>query len=172
MQTSRPKPQRKRILLLDDDADLCAVLSALLEWHSFEVISVQRGVDGLREVMAQDFDAIVCDMFMPTMPGDMFHLAISKTKPHLRNRFVLITGTKDSPAVLEFVSREGLGVLYKPIATQDLVEMIESTIARNEAAMPPAEFVEKLQSSTRVEPKPEAKRVPQPKTASLERFSD
>ena len=62
----------KSILLLDDDVELADTLKLLLESRNYVVTTVKNGVEGLREVMSFDFDVIMCDMMMPTMPGDMF----------------------------------------------------------------------------------------------------
>src|SRR5688572_1363435 len=64
----------KSILLLDDDEQLSETLKALLEAHNFVVTLARNGVEGVREVMAMDFDVVICDMLMPQMPGDMFYL--------------------------------------------------------------------------------------------------
>src|SRR4030095_17078379 len=93
----------KSILLLDDDVELANALKELLQSRNFVVTTVSNGAEGLREVMALDFDAIICDMLMPHMPGDMFYLAVQRTKPHLCRRFIFITGHSDKPKVTEFL---------------------------------------------------------------------
>src|SRR5579885_1004854 len=91
----------KSILLLDDDVDLADTLKDLLESRNFLVTTARNGVEGLREVMELDFDVIMCDLMMPTMPGDMFYTAVQKAKPHLSERFIFITGHSDKPGVDE-----------------------------------------------------------------------
>ena len=41
----------------------------------------ERGVEGVHEVLASEFDAILCDMQMPTLPGDMFYRAVERMRP-------------------------------------------------------------------------------------------
>ena len=73
----------KRILLLEDDKDLAPMLECFLETNSFQVTTVSNGVQGLRKIMESDFDVILCDLVMPNLPGDMFYLAVERTKPRL-----------------------------------------------------------------------------------------
>ena len=120
----------KSILLLDDDVELSDALKSVLESHNFVVTTVGDGGEGLREVMQTDFEAIVCDLMMPGMPGDMFYLAVTKVKPHLADRFVFITGHKGNPKVDEFLESIDPVVLYKPVATDELVRMI-ALVMRN-----------------------------------------
>jgi DNA-binding response OmpR family regulator len=124
----------KSILLLDDDVELADTLKALLESRNFVVTTATNGVEGLREVMDLDFDVIICDMVMPSLPGDMFYLAVQKTKPHLCNRFLFITGHSDNPRVDDFLKKTNGLVLIKPVLNEELVPMISEILKRTEDA--------------------------------------
>src|ERR1700678_2653586 len=120
----------KSVLVVDDDTELAETLKELLEGYNFVVTVVGNGVEALREVMSLDFDVIVCDLLMPKMPGDMFYLAVQKTKPHLARRFLFITGHADNPKVDGFLkSIDGL-TMHKPVRTEDLVRMINRVLRR------------------------------------------
>ena len=124
----------KSILVLDDDIELADTLKALLENHNFVVTTATNGVEGLREVMDMDFDVIICDMVMPSLPGDMFYLAVKKTKPHLCDRFLFITGHSDNPRVDAFLKQTNGLVLIKPVLSEELVPMITEILNRTAAA--------------------------------------
>ncbi len=121
----------KNILLVDDDVELADTLKALLEGYNFLVTTVGNGVEALREVMRLDFDVIICDMLMPEMPGDMFYLAVQKTKPELCRRFLFITGHSGNPKVDSFLKRVNGLVVYKPVPTEELVRMISFVLKQN-----------------------------------------
>ncbi len=123
----------KSILLLDDDVELADTLKLLLESRNYVVTTAKNGVEGLREVMQMDFDVILCDLMMPTMPGDMFYLAVQKVKPHLCKRFLFVTGHSNDERVLDFLrNTDGLAI-FKPVPTDELVQMISLVLKRNEA---------------------------------------
>jgi CheY-like chemotaxis protein len=119
------------ILLLDDDAELADTLKELLQSRNFLVTTARNGVEGLREVMAMDFDVILCDMMMPTMPGDMFYLAVQKVKPHLCPRFLFITGYGDDPRTNDFLQKADGLVVFKPVPPEELLQMISLVLQRN-----------------------------------------
>ncbi len=122
----------KNVLLVDDDEDLAITLKALLETHNFIVTTACNGADALREVMAFDFDVIICDMMMPKMPGDMFYLAVQKTKPQMTNRFLFVTGHADNPKVDSFLKSINADVIFKPVLTDELVRMISLVLKQAE----------------------------------------
>lgn len=122
----------KSILLLDDDIELADTLKALLESRNFLVTTVKNGVEGLHEVMSMDFDIVMCDMMMPTMPGDMFYLAVQRTKPRLCNRFIFITGHSGNPKIDDFLKKVDAIVLYKPVSTKDLVNAISFVLKKSQ----------------------------------------
>lgn len=115
----------RSVLLVEDDIELALHLKSLLEVRDFMVTTVSNGAEGLREVMAFDFDAIICDMMMPKMPGDMFYVAVSRAKPHLCKRFVFITGHGGDQRVAEFIEKVHGVVLNKPVSGDDLVRSIQ-----------------------------------------------
>jgi DNA-binding response OmpR family regulator len=123
----------KNILLVDDDTELANTLKMLLESRNFIVTTVGDGVHALREVMAFDFDVIICDLLMPNMPGDMFYLAVQKTKPELCKRFLFVTGHGDDPKVEGFLKRVDGVALFKPVLTDELVRMISFVLQRGRA---------------------------------------
>ena len=124
--------QVKRILLLEDDEDFRDIIKDFLELHFYQVVTVKNGVEGVREIMASDFEIILCDMMMPTLPGDMFYLAVERMRPHLCDRFIFMTGYKGDGKVSEFVKKVNGTMLNKPFHVDDLLEMIAFVQVRSD----------------------------------------
>ncbi len=121
----------KSILLVDDDLELAETLKDLLESRNYVVTAVENGREALHEVMAFDFDVIICDMMMPHMPGDMFYLAVQKTKPELCKRFLFVTGHADNPKVEAFLKQIDGVVVFKPVLMDELLRMIALVLKRH-----------------------------------------
>jgi DNA-binding NtrC family response regulator len=130
--TELPELEIKNVLLLDDDVELVEALKALLESRNFLVTTVANGAEGLREIMSLDFDIIICDMIMPHMPGDMFYLAVKKTKPHLCSRFIFITGHSENPRVDRFLKEVNGPVLIKPVLADEMVSTISLVLKQTD----------------------------------------
>ena len=126
--------ERKRVLLLEDETELAAHLKELLESTGYVVTVVSNGAEGLQQLLAGDFDAIVCDMVMPNFPGDMFYLAVQRSRPHLCSRFVFTSGHRADPKIDLFIrSVRGL-VLWKPFEAHELLEALKTVINKGKAS--------------------------------------
>lgn len=125
-----PKSPRN-LLLVEDDTTYAEHLKLFLETSGFVVTLAKDGVEGLKKVMAADFDVIVCDMLMPNLPGNMFYMAVERTKPSLTKRFVFITGHDGDPKIASFLKQiRGLS-LFKPFQMHQLLETIEVILKKN-----------------------------------------
>lgn len=129
-------PDPRRILLLEDDGQLAANLKEILESHQYLVTIVSDGAAGLQQLLAADFDVIVCDMVMPGFPGDMFHMAVQRTRPHMCKRFVFTTGHRADPKIDAFIRRVKGLMLWKPFQVHELLDAIE-TVLRKSRSSPP-----------------------------------
>ena len=121
----------KTVLLLEDDPACAEMLRGFLESHSFQVTCVTNGADGVRQILDQDFDVLLCDLFMPHLPGDMFYMAVERTKPRLCGRFIFMTGYGANPKYEAFINKVKAPVLLKPFAMYDLLEVIYGILMKD-----------------------------------------
>ena len=119
------KREARHVLVVEDDSELAGMLDYFLRSRGYQVTSVSNGVDGLRSIMGRDYDAILCDMVMPQMPGDMFYLAVRRVRPHLCDRFIFITAHQERPRVKEFLNQVSEMVLRKPFNLDDLATLLQ-----------------------------------------------
>jgi CheY-like chemotaxis protein len=117
--------------MLEDDSHCAKMLRDFLESHSFRVTCVTNGADGVRQILDQDFDVVLCDLFMPHLPGDMFYMAVERTKPRLCRRFVFMTGYGANPKYEAFIDKVKAPVLLKPFLLSDLLGVIYGVLMQN-----------------------------------------
>lgn len=119
-QPQMAKVEALKVLLLDDQEDFRDTMRDYLISRFYKVTEASNGVEGLREIMRDTFDLIVCDMKMPKLSGEMFYWAVTRVRPAARLRFVFITGYQNDPTVVHFFRRIQATVLYKPFKLEDL----------------------------------------------------
>jgi len=124
-------PERKKILLIDDEEDFCFFVRQNLECTGeFEVITANRGEEGINLARAKKPDLILLDIVMPRLTGpDVFD--ILKNDPE----------TKEIPLIFltAIVTKEEIGVrsikkigrhnfIAKPVVTEKLVSSIRAIL--------------------------------------------
>ena len=120
----------QRVLLLEDRDEFREVLHDYLLYRSFQVTSVPSGVEGLREIMKDPFDLIVCDMMMPQVGGEMFYWAVTRARPAAAQRFIFFTGHQNNPRINFFFQRVKATVLIKPFKLQALDSAIANVVRK------------------------------------------
>jgi len=128
MQTEQARLQKRRVLVVDDDAELSLIFQHLLEASHYEVITAANGALALKQILAQDVDAILCDLRMPELEGDLFYGAVERVKPHLCSRFIFITGAAEDPKYRTFLSQVKSPVLRKPVQSANLLEELQKLL--------------------------------------------
>ncbi len=123
-------PAAKKILMLEDDTELAALLNEYLGSQGFVVTYVKSGVEGLKLIMMGEYDVILCDMMMPNLSGDMFYLAVERTKPLLCKRFIFMTGHKGDPKIDAFIRKVRGLMLWKPFELHDLQAAITAILKK------------------------------------------
>ena len=59
----------ERVLMIDDDAALAALVGDYLRPLGYEVTAAGTGADGLRRLAAESFDAVLLDVMLPDLDG-------------------------------------------------------------------------------------------------------
>lgn len=131
---SHPGSTRRSILIVEDNIQLATCLEMLMEAHGFEVCRTSDVPGALEYVKLQDFEVILCDLVMPGLTGDRFYSEVSAVKPHLRDRFVFMSGHSDEAKWVEFADATQRPVFWKPFAVGDLLKTVELVAESNRQA--------------------------------------
>ena len=110
----------KRILIVDDDADILEGIAMALE-ESYEVATVTSGLDALARIRGgEHFDAAVIDLMMPQMDGCTLARELHAIEAELP--VVLMSA---APMVAQEASSAGArGFLVKPFSLTALERML------------------------------------------------
>jgi len=135
MATRTSSATGKHILIVDDDIELALTFQALLQVHDYRASTAANGVQALKQVMASEVDAILCDLNMPELSGDLFYIEVSRARPHLLKRFIFVTGNADNTLYETFLRSTKAPVLAKPVSFDRLLEKLRVVLG-TEAGSP------------------------------------
>jgi len=117
----------KRILLVDDNSDIVALLEHDLKKHGYEVVAAGDGDEGVRKVEEENPDLVLLDVKMPKMGADEVIVRIKKMKPALP--VVVYSGYVESENVQRhFIEMGAQKVLSKSIKRDDLLKELDDIL--------------------------------------------
>ncbi|HET9367010.1 MAG TPA: response regulator, partial [Candidatus Udaeobacter sp.] len=114
----------KAILLVDDDQQLASGLQWILAEENFLVDVAFDGEEAMAKVKDHVYDAVICDLKMPRLPGDEFYLKAKEVRPSLSERFIFITGFAADPKFARFLTQHDVKHLAKPFLIGGLIDCI------------------------------------------------
>jgi DNA-binding response OmpR family regulator len=80
-----------RILVIDDDKDICSILKTALS-KNYEVITAHDGYAGLQKVQGCEPDLVILDVMMPKLNGHQLCDAIKHSRKNKNTIVIFITG--------------------------------------------------------------------------------
>jgi DNA-binding response OmpR family regulator len=122
-QTATRKSLSKRILLVDDDAEIVDAMRYALEAKGYEILIARDGNQGLAMAEREDPDLVILDMMMPKRSGFLVLERLRRTRP-VPMRVIMITANEGSR---HKAYAEMLGVddyIRKPFAMDRLLESV------------------------------------------------
>lgn len=114
----------RRILIVDDDAEIATMLSRALLRRGFVIESLGDPAQALARAEAVGFDAALVDLVMPGQDGMALAEQLRERLPDLR--LALLTGYIHSP-LLKAAERRGIAVFIKPVVIHEIVEFLEDS---------------------------------------------
>lgn len=121
-----PAAGRKRILIVDDEPDICRTLKRMLGAEHDVMVSAS-GREALRLLSeGSSFDLILCDLMMPDTTGMDVYDEIARAHPGVERRIVFMTGGTFTARSRDFQQEITNLCLEKPIGMQQLRELARS----------------------------------------------
>lgn len=117
------------VLVVEDDPDTRAGMTKVLVKAGFTVVEADDGLMALHLVDQRRFDAIVCDLRLPYLPGGAFYDEILHRDPELARRIIFVSAIAHDPAVRQFLDGTGQPYLQKPYEVKELIETVKRVAA-------------------------------------------
>ncbi|MEO6526389.1 MAG: PAS domain S-box protein [Gemmatimonadaceae bacterium] len=120
---SAPTPPR-RVLVVDDEPSMRTAMSTFLRSLGHEVTVASGGLHARRLLANAEYDAILLDLRMGDVSGDVLYHELRTRDPEQAARVVFVTGDTHSDAARRFLHEAGRPSLSKPFQLDDLATVI------------------------------------------------
>jgi CheY-like chemotaxis protein len=121
----------KKVMIVDDEADIISVLGIVLEENGFEVDTFEDPIVALKSYRAGVYDLLILDIKMPEMDGFELYDQIKKIDDNAKVCFLTASEMYYKNSRKEkYCSLDKDLFIQKPIANEDLVEEINKILSR------------------------------------------
>jgi len=119
----------KKVLIVDDDEEMCMVLKDILSYHHYNVKLAHDGLQAFQKTHEEKFDLILLDVCMPVFSGFWFCDAF-KNKPETQNiPIIMMSGMSKEDNADRALDLGATAYLKKPVNAERLLEVLEKVLA-------------------------------------------
>ncbi|MEO8172700.1 MAG: sigma-54 dependent transcriptional regulator [Sediminibacterium sp.] len=146
-----------KILIIDDDLDMCRLLDRFLTRNNFDVKFAHSGKKALEELEKNTPDVILCDFRLEDTDGKDLLIQIKERTP--RVPVIIITGYSDIKIAVEVIKHGAFDYITKPLFPEEILVTIKKAISLSGAPAGSVNVIEQpaKEKSTRTQDSPERK---------------
>lgn len=120
---------RKRILVIDDDAEIRSILADAFTRSGYAVVAAPNGKAGLEEFRQAPSDVVLTDILMPEMDGLETVRELRRVRPEVKIIALSGGGRYGNFTNLDVAQQLGAsGVFQKPVSIQALLDFVEGLL--------------------------------------------
>lgn len=127
----------KKILIIDDDMDLCALLGRFLTKNGYEVDMAYSGSKGIARFKEGRFDLVICDYRLGDMEGIDVLASLRTENPGVK--VLMITGYSDIKTAVEVIKLGAFDYIVKPLIPDEVLSVVDKAIRQPVSATPAAQ---------------------------------
>jgi DNA-binding NtrC family response regulator len=116
----------KKVLIIDDDAELRSHLSAILTEAGYQTAEAASGREGIERAIAEDHDVVLLDLIMPKMSGSDVLVELRKASP--RSRIIMLTAFATIENAVDAMKRGASDYVSKPFKIDDLLTRVRRVL--------------------------------------------
>ena len=130
----------QKILIIEDDHDICQLLKRFLTKHGFTVLLAYNGKQGIATALDEKLDLILCDFRLGDLDGFEVLKRVKDVNPDLP--FIMITGYSDIRMAVNVMKLGALDYVTKPLFPDEILLTIHKALNNDN--------VESKESSTKI----------------------
>lgn len=122
----------KKILIVDDDTDLCSLLVNLLSKRGYETDFAHSGAKALRKFKEGNFDLVMSDYRLGDLDGGKLLQEIKTIDPHAN--VIIFTGYEDVKTAVNVIKLGAFDYIVKPLVPDEIIALIEKSFEKKSDA--------------------------------------
>ena len=137
---------KKKILIVDDDLDLCHILQTVFKHLDYDSVVAVNGKEAVDLATSQLPDLILMDIMLPVMDG-LQATRLIREHPNTQSTPILAMTARATSEDREECFRSGCDdFLAKPFTVKELTSIIEKLLNQNSNLSTPALLLQQISS--------------------------
>src|SRR6478609_3096367 len=112
-----------KILIIDDDTDICQLLDRFLKRKGHDTNYVTSGKKALTYLKENEADIIFCDFRLPDSDGKELLLSIKELNP--KSQVIIITGHSDVKTAVDVIKNGAFDYIIKPLLPEEILMLVD-----------------------------------------------
>jgi two-component system, NtrC family, nitrogen regulation response regulator NtrX len=133
------------VLVIDDEISIRSTLTEILSFEGYKVEGASDGAEGLKKILANNYDCVICDIKMPKMDGIEMLDKVMAQKPE--TQIIIISGHGNIEMAVKAVKKGAFDYIPKPPDLNRMLLTLRNAMEKKEL------LIETKQSSEEVEQK-------------------
>jgi two-component system, NtrC family, response regulator HydG len=121
----------QKILVIDDDRDMCLLLKRFLSKHGFEVVEANTSKRATELLEASEYDLVLCDFRLDGTDGKSMLIKIKDRYPNVP--VIIITGYSDIKIAVEVMKLGAYDYVTKPLFPDEIILTIRKALESQES---------------------------------------
>lgn len=117
-----------KILVIDDDVDMCILLKRFLIKNGYEVILTHSGKKALEELENTEPDLVLCDFRLEDIDGKELLIKIKEKYP--QTPVIIVTGYSDIKVAVDVMKLGAFDYVTKPLFPDEILLSIKTALQR------------------------------------------
>ena len=127
------KADSYKILIVDDERDICRALEFLLSREGYKVVTTHNGQDALKKIESDDFDLLITDLKMEGMDGmEVLERALGMN-PHLI--VIMMTAFASVESAVTAMKKGASDYIVKPFINEDVKMTVRRLLEHKKVLM-------------------------------------
>ena len=122
-------PPPSRLLVVDDEPVIADLVQRTLSEAGHQVTTAENGGAALARLAEGEYDLIICDLKLPDMSGQQCYHRLLEEAPHMKGRFIFLTGDTLGRETTEFLHTNPGPWLEKPLLPEDLKHVVHKHLS-------------------------------------------
>ncbi|MCW3078800.1 sigma-54 dependent transcriptional regulator [Segetibacter sp.] len=120
-----------KILVIDDDVDMCLLLKRFLTKNGYEVTLAHNGKKALDELENAEPNLVLCDFRLEDIDGKELLIKIKERYP--RTPVIIVTGYSDIKVAVDVMKLGAYDYVTKPLFPDEILLSIKSALQKSSA---------------------------------------